>query len=340
MSETESNVTAGEPPDAIVPVENDEFAAPVDEDAASAAALKELVAKLPPAMRIQAMKLKRPGPAEMGALVSALPEKYQQPFLELLDRANPAKQGLHTDSLGFQPTVVKVYQGTGNDAARPKETIPGAMYSSDSRVIGEKLSGAVIGGYSGRTLWPPRDQGGEDGSKAPICSSADNKTGSKYGDCMSCAMRTRPAKQGGCSSNITIYIVDKDLTNVYMVQFANSSWGAGSTLLKILSREKVLWNRWFTFETKERTEKDFRWFVLQAGPDGKLGATPTELHALFGALSRLLDADVYYPAVANTYARLAAANTSAEGAPATPAFDEKAFLKGDANAVPDYSNDV
>jgi len=310
------------------------------------AARKALANRLPEEVRARALMLKRPTSKELMDIVMALPEAGQEAMMTLVSKTNPEKQGLHTSSSGFEPTALKPYHGTGNDPLRPRQCLPGQFYSADSRVLGEKFTAVPLAIYEGQILWPPKSTDNKE-SKAPICVSVDRKTGSKYGNCDACPLNpsVRQYSQGGCMREVTAYLLDQEMTSIYELKFSKTSEGAGRALMGIMKKSNSLWDRWFTFEAKERVEGANKWYVIQASPvaDAAKANTDTKLHPLFTALSKVIDTDIYYAALANIHDRLKnsadAGGAPAGGAPAA-AFDEKAFLKGDTEAAPDYSKDV
>lgn len=312
------------------------------------AARKALALRLPEDVRARVLTLKRPTPGELTDIVMKLPENAQEAMMTLVSKTNPEKQGLHSSRNGFEPTSLRIYQGTGNDPTRPKQTIPGQFYSADSRVVGEKFNAVPLAIYEGQILWPPKDAAGDKESKAPICVSVDRKTGSKYGSCHTCplAPEHRQYTQGGCMREITVYLLDQDMTSIYELKYNKTSEGAGRALMGVMKKSNSLWDRWFTFETKERVEKDKKWFVIQSGPvaDATKANTPANYHPLFTALSKIIDTDIYYTQLANIHDRAKnnaeAGGAAAGGEAAGATFDEKAFLKGDTEAAPDYSKDV
>ena len=347
--------TEAAPPEAAAPIT---APAPVAVDAAPSAivpaadsvspefaARKALALRLPEGASSRALMLKRPTPKELLDLVLALPEASQEAMMMLVSKTNPEKQGLHAASSGFEPTELKVFHGVGNDPTRPRQTLPGQFYSKDSRVLGEKFNAVPLAIYEGQILWPPKVPGVAAESTAPICVSLDRKMGSKYGSCATCPLspENRSYNQGGCMREVTAYLLDEPMTSVFELKFSKTSEGAGRALMNILKKSNTLWDRWFTFEAKERVEKGNKWYVIQAGTVADAAKVNTNLafHALFTGLSKVIDADIYYPALANTYDR--AKNSTETAAPvggAAAPFDEKAFLKGDTEAAPDYSKDV
>lgn len=306
------------------------------------AARKALAERLPDFAKAKALMLKRPTPEELMNIVMALPAANQEAMMNLVAKTNPEKQGLHTASSGFEPTVLKLYHGVGNDPVKPRQTLPGQFYSADSRVVGEKFIAVPIAIYEGQILWPPQDQGKNE-NKAPICVSVDRKIGSKYGDCDKCPLnpQARQYTQGGCMPEVTAYLLDQDMTSIYELKFVKTSFGAGKALINILKKQNQIWDRWFVFEAKERVDGAKKWYVAQTSTptDAAKIDSPKELHPLFAALSKIIDVDVYYKKMADNYTR--SKNGGAEGAETpAPAFDEKKFMAGDDSAAPDYSKDV
>lgn len=306
------------------------------------AAQRALADRLPAKYREDVLLLKRPSSEELLNIVTALPTAQQDKMMMLVAKTRPKKQGVHTTATGFAPTSLKLFHGVGADPARPKTTLPGQYYGSDSRVVGEKFTAVPLGFYQGRILWPPQGAGGDNASKAPICVSADRTTGSKYGACGSCALGSKPYTQGGCTLEVTFWVLDEDMTSIYELKFNKSSYGAGESLVKILMKSENIWDRWFTFETQERTEDSKRWYVQKASPlvDTKSPDRTNSdkvLHPLFSALSKVLDADVYFPMLADINDRSKASPEKGTAAAPVENFDEKAFLASDTGDSPDYS---
>lgn len=276
---------------------------------------RQLAERVPLSKRDDVLMSSRPSPSQLMDLVSALPAGAQESMADLVRKTNPKKQGAHGSRMGFRPTAVKLYQGTGNDPVRPPKMSSGEFYSADSRVLGEKLDIAILGFYEGRTLWPARDSG----EKNPLCWSWDRQMGSRYGECSSCPMASKRTNEGGCGSDITFWFVDLAMTGLYSLTFSRTSYGAGSALQKIITKSENIWDRVIRLETQERTVGDKRWYVIKASPvidvkNPKLGDTDRALHPMFRAMSQILDADVYYPNLAEVYDRAKGAPEASAGA--------------------------
>jgi hypothetical protein len=301
----------------------------------------ELAKRLPRKYQDAVMLLRRPETEELVKIVDSLPTDMRDKMIDLIRRTRPNKQGVHGGAVNFAPVQLRLNQGTGNDPLRPAKHIPGEFYTTESKGMETPFEAAVIGLYKGRTMWPPRQQGGkqdENQSKSPICYSLDRETGSRYGDCGTCPNAQKKYSEGGCMQEVTLFLVDRAMTNIYSLVFNKSSFYAGENLVKIITKSDEIWSRWIKFETQEREAtingQKVRFFVIKASPvvDAKTANTPRELYPLFSALSRLIDADVYFPQLADVYDR------SAKGEGQTVdagKVDEASFT--DAGDNPDYS---
>lgn len=305
---------------------------------------KLLAERVPATKRDDLLTLVRPTPTALNALIEKLPAEDQEIMMTMAARTNPKKQGSHGSRTGFQPIPIRLYQGTGNDAMRPPKLPSGEYYTGDSRALGDNFTAVVIGYYDHRTLWPARDSG----EKNPICVSIDRKVGSRYGDCSKCPNSTKKYTEGGCTLETTFFlmITDVETPGIYSLTLSKTSLAAGTALKKIVDRSNALWDRVIRFEAQERTEGDRRWFVVKAGPvtDAKnpqAGYSKKTLHPMFDAFSRIMDADVYYPMLADSYDRSKGADTAGTAVNAET-VDEAALLGNAATEGdnPDFSTDV
>lgn len=303
---------------------------------------KALAERLPAQYREDVLFMVRPTPEQLFEIVANLPGDNQNKMMELVRKTRPKKQGAHTANEGFAPIQLKVNQGTGNDPTKPAKHPPGNFYTGDSRDMNDTIECVVLGFYEGRTMWPPRDQA-DGAGKGPLCFSFDRKMGSRYGDCASCPNASKKYTEGGCTREVTAWVMDRDMTGIYEVKFSKSSIGGGEAMVRVMKTAKALWERWFVVKNEERTEGDRRWFVTSAKPyndpkDAAATYTDPDMHALYENLSRLLDADVYFPALADSYDR-AKGSTDTGGDLSLGADEAKLLGSSVLESTPDYSGD-
>jgi hypothetical protein len=305
---------------------------------------KQLAARVPVAKRDDVLMLARPTPGQLIELVERLPANSQEKMMELVRKTRPKKQGAHGNRQGFSPTQVRLYQGTGNDPLRPAKMSPGEFYSTDSRVLGDHMDVVVLGYYMGRTLWPARDSG----EKNPVCWSWDREVGSRYGECAKCPNASKRYTDGGCAMDVTFWFMDLEMSGIYSLTFAKTSYGAGTALEKVITKSENLWDRVIRLEAQERTnEKKERWYVIKASPladpkNPQVGYTDKALRPMYEALSKVLDADVFYPALADVYDRSKGNADATATATGGEAVDEAALLGNTATNGdnPDFSVDT
>lgn len=264
---------------------------------------KALAARLPDRYKDRVMLLERPSTSHMLEIVEGLNPEWQEKVATLLRRMRPTKQGVHMKGGGFKIAEIKLYQGVGNDAARPPKLPPGGFYTSDSKTIEAPFVAAVVGLQETRTMWPSLD-GARSG---PICYSLDMVQGSKFGKCEECPNSKKLPRDGGCGTEVVAYVVDRDMTGVYSIKFSKTSYRAGKQLINLVNAGDEIWSRWVSFSEQEYKDGSKRWFGIKPGPvESKNQAdvfVPKELNPVFMALSQAIDAELYYPALADVYDR-------------------------------------
>lgn len=293
-----------------------------------------LASRLPEEYRESVLMLERPSTTALAEMVSKLDESWQSKVMSLLRRMRPTKQGIHTKGGGFKITEIKLYQGVGNDPARPAKLPPGGLYTSDTQVIETPFIGAVVGVHETRTMWPPL----EGARSGPLCYSLDMEQGSKHGKCKSCHYANKLPRDGGCGTEVVAYIVDQNMTGVYSIKFSKTSYRAGKQLIQLVSAGDEIWSRWVSFSEQEYKDGSKRWFGLKASAvESKNQAdlfVPKALDPILRAMSCALDAEVYYPALADVYDRSRASGGGVALPVAGETFDEPLADNG----LPDYSN--
>jgi predicted nucleic acid-binding Zn ribbon protein len=302
----------------------------------SALALNQaLAARLPESYHESVMLMERPTPVSMMQQVAALPTEWQDKTTALIRRMRPQKQGVHTKGSGFKIAEIRLYQGTGSDPARPAKMAPGGFYTDDSREIETPFVGAILGLHETRTMWPPRD--GSVDSKGPLCYSLDSVQGSRYGLCSACPNAAKLQRDGGCGQEVVAYVVDREMTGIYSIKFSKTSLREGRKLIRLVQAGDEIWSRWISFAEQEYKEGSKRWFGYKVGAvESKNPAdvhVPQALDPIFRALSQALDAEVYYPALADLYDRSKTGGGAVTAGLPAETFEPLANPSGN----PDYS---
>ena len=294
-----------------------------------------LAARLPEAYHEAVMLMERPTPVSLLQQVATLPAEWQEKLTALVRRMRPQKQGVHTKGSGFKIAEIRLYQGTGSDPARPAKMAPGGFYTDDSREIETPFVDAILGLHETRTLWPPRDGSVE--SKGPLCYSLDSVQGSRYGLCSACPKAALLQRDGGCGQEVVAYVVDREMTGIYSIKFSKTSLREGRKLIRLVQAGDEIWSRWISFAEQEYKEGSKRWFGYKVGAvESKNQAdvhVPKALDPIFRGLSQALDAEVYYPALADLYDRSKTGGGAPQAGLPAETFEPLANPSGN----PDYS---
>ena len=316
---TETNTTA---------LATNDFAAKMEQN-------KALAGRLPVLYKDTVMMLPRPTTSDIMEEIAKLPAEWQDKAMNLLRRLNPQKQGVHTSGRAMKVSDVRLYQGVGSDPSRPAKLAPGGIYTTDSATIETPFTVLVLGLHETRTLWPPLGAA----ERGPLCYSVDSVQGTRYGACKACPKSDKLPRDGGCTKNIEAYVLDKDWTGFYRIQFNKTSYRAGQQLDRIVGNSSEAWEKWISIAEQENKDGTKRWFTYKVDvADAKSSTGPAVPKAVWGfieKLSQALDANVYYPALADSYDRAAG---PAERGDAAASKGETFKNPMDDDAAPDYSN--
>lgn len=312
-----------------------------------------------PHLKERLTKLKRPSAEMLEEAISGLDEIKRDNFRNLLEQLNQEKEGMHVSGKGLRLPDMRIYQGTGEDANRPETTPVGSIYGTDGTVLSVpsafvaqwKASGvggavrvALLSLVEARTFWPPRNnddfkiEGLEIKKNVPICKSLDRKRGNQFGDCSACGYR--PFKDGnfnpeGCKDDIHAFFITSDFKHLYRFVITSTSLKAGGLPIKKKSQNwPKPWSYFFDLSTKSESKETKRWFTLSpsvaVNDDAPQGLSPTIAEQkLMALLCRQIDADLFYPQLAEIYTAESRKNESSD--------EDLAAVAANLKNLPDYS---
>jgi len=191
-------------------------------------------------------------PDTQGASIQALaritaghtPEMVES-IKALLSAMDPNKPGF--EEMGgarWRPAIIKIHQGMSGDT--PGNSKIGDLYTDTGDVLPHPFELIPIYMHYSHAKF-------EEGNNNPACRSEDGKT-SIYGDpCSECAdLPFRKGTRTDCNKSIEVYALSKDIS-VYRVQFAKTSYRAGTKLYRQASSSSVPWARVYALDSEQKT---------------------------------------------------------------------------------------
>lgn len=160
-------------------------------------------------------------------------------------------------------------------AMTKEENVPegvkvGGFYTKGGDDMGNELNIIALLGHFKRVKFVQ-------GQDRPECSSDDGVTGSKYGDCKTCAyQKYEEGARAACSSGYTFTAVTEDFTKLYQIDFTKTSSKFGRKLMQ-LAVPPALFATVFTIYTDKETNTKGTFYVTKVKPTGKkVTANPVE----------------------------------------------------------------
>ncbi len=319
---------------------NDDIEISVDNDIVQVdERIKRYLEVLPEEYHAKIEALYDPSIEELKADIEKLPSKEKEGFKKWLQKNNTDKIGYHVSQSTFSIPDLRIDQGTGNDLAKPANSMKGCTYDSDGNLvtgagqsamllkIPERFRGAVISVQNTRQMWPPRDSnnnvipmtGIDNAGNGPLCSSMDRLRGTRWGDCSKCDYR--PFANGpknnrnNCKDDVRLYVVRLDDTpngplpfsSIYRIILSSTSVLSGAKpITQRVNGWDYLWSKLFLFEAIPQTRDNKTWYQwktsLAISSDEPGGVTTSkETSEVLKKLAQKISATIYFPLLANIY---------------------------------------
>lgn len=177
---------------------------------------------------------------------------------------DPNKPGF--DEMGgarWSPPVVKVHQATSGDT--PGVSKQGDIYTDTGDMLECPFEIIPVYMHYSHARF-------EQGNSNPTCRSEDGKT-SIYGDfCKDCPdLPFRDGNRTDCNKSIDVFAFNKDCTQIFRLQFAKTSYRAGSKLFRQASSSPVPWARLYALDTekKQRQGDSGHYYIFTITPTGE-----------------------------------------------------------------------
>jgi hypothetical protein len=193
-----------------------------------------------------------------------LPAPVAERVQSLLAMMDPNKPGF--EEMGgahWSPPIIKVHQPVSSET--PANSKNGDLYTDTGDVLERPWTFIPIYMHYSHARF-------EEGNASPTCRSEDAKT-SIYGDaCADCEdFPFRDGQRTNCQKSLNVFVFDAEFGNVYKVQFAKTSYRAGSKLFKQARSTPMPWSRTYVLTTQEksRQEGSGKYFVLNVAATGE-----------------------------------------------------------------------
>ncbi len=200
----------------------------------------------------------------------SLPADVQKAVLMLVDQAAQVKPGMEEVTTRWRIQRIQIAQATSTTAAKPDSAKNGDLYTTAGKLL-EKPFGFIPFHFSQENIMFPM------GAKAPSCQSPDAKLGQPFGECQACPNLPFGLQNNGkgdqkktdCQNQIVAVVVAADLSQVYMIQFAKTSRGAGSALISLAGQQQFPWKQSYLLETEKGNSELGNFHKYKVSPTGK-----------------------------------------------------------------------
>jgi hypothetical protein len=200
----------------------------------------------------------------------AMPAALQKVVGALVDQAAQVKPGMEEVTTRWRIARVQIAQATSTQAAKPDSAKNGDIYTTAGKLL-ERPFPFIPFHFSQENIMFPM------GAKAPSCQSPDAKLGQPYGECQKCPnlpfgmqnLGKGDQKKTDCQNQIVAVVLAADLSQVYMIQFAKTSRGAGSALISLAGQQQVPWKQTYLLETEKGNSELGNFHKYKVSPTGK-----------------------------------------------------------------------
>lgn len=219
----------------------------------------------------------------------SLPEATRAKVRNLVDQSRPEKPGMEEVLTGWTIPRVQIVQPVTQTSARPESAKAGDMFTTSGNLVDRPFGIIPLWFHEENVAFPK-------GAKVPECSAPDAKLGSPYGLCKACRHLPFGKQNGGrgdqkptmCQNQIVVTVLSADLSQVYSIQFAKTSRGAGAALISLAKPQPFPWKQSYLLSTEKQTGElgvYYRYKTEATGRDN----TPDAI-AVAKALSELFEA--------------------------------------------------
>lgn len=225
---------------------------------------------------------------KLTAALETLPDSYKEKATTLIERMGTVVEGVGDGGIEWRAPFLRLVQGTTDRSTIPRGTAIGDFVIGENRVE-RPLSFIPLRLWEARQYWNP-----DQTKNNTLCFSLDSKVG-QYGDvCKTCPYSQWVEGEGAaCGKTINIYGIASDLSELFTVTFAKSSYSAGMELTSYLKRAGVdPYRRQYNLTALTSTKaKNIEVLKVDLLTDEKLRRTPEGVLPFLKALFDIISAD-------------------------------------------------
>ena len=268
----------------------------------------------------------------LSALVTEMTGEVQAGLLELIEQANPVKEGMEELEMrrGTEIPRINICQPTSNKQSKPEAARPGDLYTDNGVLLERPFEFVPIYFYEEHVNFPAQ-------SKAPECKAPDAKYGMPFGLLCAGGSGQKPCdflpfgKQNGgqgdqkqvtCFAQVMVVVITKDLHSLYVIPYGKTSYSAGQALARMARGQTKPWKQSYLLDTEKKTGnatgQSVLYYVAKTAPTGKDNSP--EVFRIAGTLAALCRAQ-RQKSIADYYLKV-------ENAPATALAMEHEFVQG------------
>lgn len=206
-------------------------------------------------------------------LAEALPENVRANALALVERMGEVVEGIGDREVHWRPTVLKLVQATSDRQALPKGANIGDFVLGETK-LDQPVTIIPLRSWDGRQRWDP-----DQANNRILCSSPDAKYGFTGQECKTCPYQVWNEVEGKseCSKIKSVLVIASDLSDVFLINFAKSSYSAGTDFESLMKKANVYpYRRIYGLSSKPSTKaKNVELLSVGLLPE-KERATPDE----------------------------------------------------------------
>jgi hypothetical protein len=171
---------------------------------------------------------------KLNTLAQNLPEDVRQNAVDLVTRMGEVIEGIGDRPVTWRPQTLKLIQAMSDRSKLPKGTNVGDLLLGETK-IDQPLDVIVLRSWDGRQYWSPD----KDEAKM-LCSSPDAVLGYIGQECKTCPhSKFTDDGKPQCNKVKFFMVVKRDLSDVFLVQFAKTGFKAGNEWQQLMKKAGV-----------------------------------------------------------------------------------------------------